>query len=234
MSFMIANIKGPISQITYSLLSSFGGAATGMFFFAAFCPWANSKGAVTGGMTGMAIVLWIALGQNFSTTISRPPTLPSAPTDMCQNDISTNITILTSLEFAYNVTNYPHGATLSPTLHSGNHGLDKLYSISYLWLTPLSILTTILVGSIVSILTGRPDPSEVDVKYMLPFFDYYVPCLPERLRKILHCGAVFKKREDIVVNSDSGNENEKLALQLEDGGAYKEKNIVQSPETKLI
>ncbi|XP_069125580.1 sodium-dependent multivitamin transporter-like [Argopecten irradians] len=82
-SFVIAEIEGPLSEIVYCLLSSFGGASAGMFFFAAYCPWANSKGVITGGLTGMELVMWIALGQSFSPTRLRAQTLPPVSTDQC-------------------------------------------------------------------------------------------------------------------------------------------------------
>ncbi|XP_069104737.1 sodium-dependent multivitamin transporter-like [Argopecten irradians] len=234
-SFMIANIRGPLGQITFSMLSSFGGAATGMFFFAAFCPWASSKGAVVGGATGMAIVFWIGLGQSFSSTLVKATPLPSARVDMCNDAISINMTDLTLLDFAYNVTKYRGDVTTAtqlPTECSQNHSLDVLYAISYFWLTPISILTSITVGTIVSLLTGRPDPSEVDVKYMLPFFDYCCPWLPEKVRKSLYCGAKFEKRRNIVATSAS--KCEALDLKVEENGRYKEEGSVENSDSNLL
>ena len=34
-------------------------------------------------------------------------------------------------------------------------GIDKLYTLSYQWLTPVGILVTILIGTVVSIATGK-------------------------------------------------------------------------------
>ncbi|XP_060065519.1 sodium-dependent multivitamin transporter-like [Ylistrum balloti] len=217
-SFIIANIKGPLTQITMCMLSSFGGAAAGMFFFAAFCPWANSKGTVVGGMTGMALVLWISLGQSFSTSLVKSPTLPSAPVDMCRNNISTSIGLATSQDL-YNVTD-----------DTSSQGLDILYSISYIWLTPLSILTTILVGTITSFLTGRPVTSKVDVRYMLPFFDLCCPWLPVRMKKKFYCGAKFEKRQHMLAKFDIGTADEELN-KMEESGPENEENDVYTTDT---
>ncbi|XP_060065521.1 sodium-coupled monocarboxylate transporter 2-like [Ylistrum balloti] len=229
-SFMIANIEGPLGQITFSMLSSFGGAAAGMFFFAAFCPWANSKGTVVGGITGMALVLWIALGQSFSTTLVKSTTLPSAPVDMCRNNISLNTSYVTSLALVHNITSYrTTPSSIEPTV---NRGLDILYSISYFWLSPLSIMTTILVGTIVSFMTGKHGSTEVDVRYMLPFFDNCCPWLPDRLKKLLYCGADFKKRPQLLAMIDSDTGNEELTSKLRECVLSNEGD--NAPDTTLI
>ncbi|XP_069103875.1 sodium-dependent multivitamin transporter-like [Argopecten irradians] len=214
-SFMIANIKGPLTQITVSMLSSFGGACSGMFLFAAFCPWANYKGTIVGGITGMTLVLWISLGKSFSTTLAPPPRLPPAPVDMCLNTTHNREDMMTSLGSVHNVTDYPNNNTYI-TEHSHNHGLDVLYSISYFWMTPLTILVTFILGTIVSVLSGRPNPSEVDVKYLLPFFDYCFPCLPERLKNVLHCGADFGKSKMKLERAEIKIESEILAFATEE------------------
>ncbi|XP_021355758.1 uncharacterized protein LOC110451862 [Mizuhopecten yessoensis] len=83
-----------------------------------------------------------------------------------------------------------------------NEGVDLLYSISYFWLIPLCIFTTVFVGSVVSVLTGRPDPADVDVRYILPFFDYCCPCLPQRVRKMLYGGVRFEERKAWLKSRD--------------------------------
>ncbi|XP_069125718.1 sodium-coupled monocarboxylate transporter 1-like [Argopecten irradians] len=188
-SFLIAKIDGPLSEIVYSMLSSFGGASAGMFFFAAYCPWANSKGVITGGVTGMGLVMWIALGQSFSPTRIRAQTLPPVSMDQC---LSYNQSLLLG-----NTTTLPPDTTstfFQPDQEQ-NEGIDVLYSISYFWLIPLCMLTTIVVGSFVSVLTGRPDPADVDVRYILPFFDHCFPCLPRAVRKRLYGGVKFDERQ---------------------------------------
>ncbi|XP_069124749.1 sodium-coupled monocarboxylate transporter 1-like [Argopecten irradians] len=188
-SFVIAEIEGPLSEIVYCLLSSFGGASAGMFFFAAYCPWANSKGVITGGLTGMGLVMWIALGQSFSPTRLRAQTLPPVSTDQCwghnQSLLLGNATTLTQ----------PTTPVFVSREIEQNEGIDILYSISYYWLVPLCMLFTIIIGSLVSILTGRPDPADVDVRYILPFFDHCFPCLPRTVRTRLYGGVKFHERK---------------------------------------
>ena len=49
------------------------------------------------------------------------------------------------------------------------------------------------MNSIPHISVDRYDPEEADVRYMLPFFDQLLPCLPRKLRKILYLGARFEQ-----------------------------------------
>ncbi|XP_033759654.1 sodium-dependent multivitamin transporter-like [Pecten maximus] len=83
-SFMIANIEGvPLSQITGQMLSAFGGATGGMFLYSIFCPWANKKGVIIGGIFGMIFIFWIGIGKSFSTTLIREPRLPPVTSGYC-------------------------------------------------------------------------------------------------------------------------------------------------------
>ncbi|XP_060065378.1 sodium-coupled monocarboxylate transporter 1-like [Ylistrum balloti] len=188
-SFMIAEIEGPLSEIVYSMLSSFGGASAGMFFFAAYCPWANSKGVITGGLTGMGLVMWLALGQSFSPTRIRAQTLPPVSTDLCWNNH------VNQSQLGGNITAHSSASAVFIGDQENNEGIDVLYSISYFWLIPICMLTTVIVGSVVSVLTGRPDPVDVDVRYILPFFDHCFPCLPRAVRTFLYGGVRFEDRQ---------------------------------------
>ncbi|XP_060065377.1 sodium-coupled monocarboxylate transporter 1-like [Ylistrum balloti] len=195
-SFMTAEIEGPLSEIAYSMLSTFGGASAGMFFFAAYCPWANSKGVITGGLTGMGLVMWLALGQSFSPTRIRAQTLPPVSTDLCWNNH------VNQSQLGGNITTHSSASAVFIGDRENNEGIDVLYSISYYWLIPICMLTTVIVGSVVSVLTGRPDPVDVDVRYIIPFFDHCFPCLPRAVRAFLYGGVNFEERKTWLKSLD--------------------------------
>ena len=57
-----------------------------------------------------------------------------------------------------------------------------------MWYTPIAVGTVILVGMIISYLTGPLKPYEVDPKLIIPVSDMCCCCLPERWRTWLRCG----------------------------------------------
>ncbi|XP_062598235.1 sodium-coupled monocarboxylate transporter 1-like [Saccostrea cucullata] len=203
-SFLIAKIKGPMSQITFSVLAAFGGPASGLFLFSVFCTWGNAKGAIIGTLLTAVIGLWITNGQNFSTTLKRTPGLPPGPTDKCYDMTSlSNMTVMsTTMMQNTSWTDYYTTETttdfLTASIQQKPQGLDRFYSLSYQWLTGFLIIVSLILCSLASIIVGRPDPATVDVRYVLPFFDQFFPFLPKKLRKKLYGGVPFEKREELI------------------------------------
>ncbi|XP_021372070.1 sodium-dependent multivitamin transporter-like isoform X2 [Mizuhopecten yessoensis] len=202
-SFMIVNIEGPITQVTFSILSAFTAPLTGLMFYSAYFPRATKKGAVAGVVSSMTFIFWISMGQSFSTTLKKTPYLPAGPTDQCAA-FGENSTSLLNTTYLYSSTE----PTITPTsVFSGfreNEGLDRLYAISYQWLSTLGIFLFLVIGSLVSYVTGRPNPAEVDVRFILPIIDHLFPFLPKRFRKWCYGGAPFEKRQQLLDNMDKG------------------------------
>lgn len=69
-----------------------------------------------------------------------------------------------------------------------------LYSVSYMWYTPIAVATVLLVGLIVSYATGPMKRGEVNPKYLISIGDVCCCCLPERARRWLRCGVDFDKQ----------------------------------------
>lgn len=56
-----------------------------------------------------------------------------------------------------------------------------------MWYTPIAVLSAILVGMIVSYITGPLKPGEVDPKLIIPVWKYCCCCIPRRFRKYVLC-----------------------------------------------
>ncbi|KAK3095438.1 hypothetical protein FSP39_014685 [Pinctada imbricata] len=82
-AYLVAQIGGTLTQISGTILSSFGGALAGLFFAGCFLPWVNAKGAFSGCITGVVFVFWIASGKTMSPGVKKTPRLPAAPVDQC-------------------------------------------------------------------------------------------------------------------------------------------------------
>ena len=61
-----------------------------------------------------------------------------------------------------------------------------------MWYSPIAVVTVLLVGLIVSYLTGPLKPNEVDPKLIIPFGDLCCCCLPKRIRDWCRCGVDYE------------------------------------------
>ncbi|XP_015252905.1 PREDICTED: sodium-coupled monocarboxylate transporter 1 isoform X2 [Cyprinodon variegatus] len=79
----LASLMGGILQATISIFGIIGGPLLGLFTLGILCPFANSKGALSGLVSGLALSLWIGIGAQIyppAPEMSRP--LPLS-TDGC-------------------------------------------------------------------------------------------------------------------------------------------------------
>lgn len=74
---------------------------------------------------------------------------------------------------------------------SSRDPLIDLYSVSYMWYTPIAVCTVVLVGMIVSYLTHPLKPHEIDPKLIIPIGDVCYCCLPNSIRNLLRCGVDY-------------------------------------------
>uniref|UniRef100_A0AAY4B381 Sodium-dependent multivitamin transporter n=1 Tax=Denticeps clupeoides TaxID=299321 RepID=A0AAY4B381_9TELE len=166
----IASLMGSVLQAALSIFGMVGGPLLGLFCLGMFFPWANSIGAVTGLVAGLLMAFWVGIG-SFVGRVSA-----SAPLPPLNNDRS---------EFLpYNVTSMPSG-------------LQALYSLSYMWYSAHNSTTVVLVGLVVSLLTGPMNEKELTPGTVYPLLGNLLFFLPERFREKLCC---IMPLEDKVTN----------------------------------
>ncbi|KAL3847668.1 hypothetical protein ACJMK2_018568 [Sinanodonta woodiana] len=215
-AFLISMIGGTLIQITSSVLSAFGGPLTGMFLLGAFFPFANAKGAIAGSLSGVMFTFWIAMGQMMTKGSVKNTKLTPAPVTFCPGmnvsmpgfyDLNATVDAMDNLIFYSTQASHHVGPVLEPEMT----GISRLYTVSYQWFGTIGILTTIVVGVIVSLLTGPTKREASDPRYLISFYDEIFCCLPEFIRKIFRCGYNFKREENIkddeyrTVNEDALN-----------------------------
>ncbi|MCJ8734576.1 hypothetical protein PDJAM_G00237010, partial [Pangasius djambal] len=122
------------------------GPLLGTFILGMFIPAANKPGAFAGVAVGFSLALWLAVGSSvYPPTPQRMGVLHTSA-DYCPSANTThNSTMLTT-----------PSPTLSPPGPTENWhgGLQDFYSISYLYFGALSTGASVLVGLVVSYLTG--------------------------------------------------------------------------------
>uniref|UniRef100_A0A3P9CQZ1 Solute carrier family 5 member 8 n=1 Tax=Maylandia zebra TaxID=106582 RepID=A0A3P9CQZ1_9CICH len=138
--------------LTNELISIFGvigGPLLGLFTLGILCPFATSKGALSGVVLGLAVSLWVAIGAQ----IYPPPPEMSRPLSLTTEGC--NFTMTDS--FSWTSTHVPtlqSSTTTAPVLINSKPALADWYSVSYLYFSPIGTIITISVGLIVSVLTG--------------------------------------------------------------------------------
>lgn len=57
---------GSVMQVALTFNGMVGGVTLGLFSLGMFFPWANSKGAIVGGLSALGLVLWMGLGNQIA------------------------------------------------------------------------------------------------------------------------------------------------------------------------
>ncbi|KAK3575838.1 hypothetical protein CHS0354_019087, partial [Potamilus streckersoni] len=151
MAFVVERLGGTVLQASLTLNGAAGAPLVGLFILGACFTSANWIGAVVGGVLGFAFSLWVSIG----TYISKPVKLHDTPMSL-KNCPMTNASTASNSTTVYPRTDST--STSLTTLANGAsnqeiHGLDKLYGLSYIWFSALGILTVVIIGLVVSLLS---------------------------------------------------------------------------------
>uniref|UniRef100_A0A8C8M269 Sodium-dependent multivitamin transporter n=1 Tax=Oncorhynchus tshawytscha TaxID=74940 RepID=A0A8C8M269_ONCTS len=174
----VASLMGSVLQAAFSIFGMVGGPLLGLFCLGMFFPWANSTGAIVGLVAGLAMAFWIGIG-NFVSRMAVPtPLLPiiNATTMPLRGNMTTAVmtTLITSITYLC----FPLSR---PT------GVQALYNLSYLWYSAHNSTTVVIVGLIVSLLTGPMKEKDLTPGTVYPVLGNLLFFLPERYREKLCC-----------------------------------------------
>uniref|UniRef100_A0A0B6ZWN2 Sodium-coupled monocarboxylate transporter 1 n=1 Tax=Arion vulgaris TaxID=1028688 RepID=A0A0B6ZWN2_9EUPU len=223
---LVSLIGGTLTQIAGSLISAFAGPLTGIFFLGCFFPRSNAKGTIAGGLIAMIYASWLSIGMNFSPVIRKTPWLPPASMDNCTADVLTNGTdswmyLMSNYSSAYSNDSYATStmtSIMTSTLssHREPEGYEKMYTMSYLWISVLGTLITVIIGLIVSAFTGMNKPGDVDPRYLISVSESLLIFLPGPVKKYLSSiGPQFMKEEYKKRFPDPANRFNVLDAELE-------------------
>ncbi|KAJ8317903.1 hypothetical protein KUTeg_002994 [Tegillarca granosa] len=175
MAYVVSEL-GAILQLAYILFGVLGGPLLGVFTLGILFPWANKWGALVGHLTALALLLWIGLGTKFENVVVTPKSPVTIEGCRMNDSMTTHMTTLMS--------------TISTTVQQEVTKSEPLalYKMSYMWYTALATLTNVVVGLIISFITGYTRPETLNPKLICPVFDELFPYLPEKIRKPLRFG----------------------------------------------
>lgn len=165
----LASLMGSVLQAALSIFGMVGGPLLGLFCLGMFFPCANSTGALVGLAAGLVMAFWIGIG----SFISRMPTAVAPVINATAFPEIGNMTtaIMTTL-----ITTKPR-----PT------GVQALYSLSYMWYSAHNSTTVVVVGLLVSFLTGPWKEKQLNPGTIYPVLGNLLFFLPERYKEKLCC-----------------------------------------------
>ncbi|XP_013380727.1 sodium-coupled monocarboxylate transporter 1-like [Lingula anatina] len=203
----VASQLGGVLQAALALFGMIGGPLLGVFTLGVLFPWANWKGAIAGLVTSLLFTFWIGIGaQIYKPAVWKAPgaitglvtsllltfwigigaqiykpAVWKAPVSIlgCNavNETVSNVTTAVMI----NVTPMPTAAPYDPPLNG-------LYNLSYLWYSGFGVLVVVVVGMVVSAITGFTDTTMLDYRLICPIFDVMFCCFPKSFRQALRCG----------------------------------------------
>ncbi|NWW15558.1 SC5A8 protein, partial [Falcunculus frontatus] len=156
----LASLLGALLQAALSIFGMVGGPLLGLFALGILCSFANGTGAFVGLVSGFAISLWVGIGSQIYPPLperTKPLYLSTAGCNISSGNItSTEIPLTTVFS-----TPGPERPALA----------DNWYSLSYLYFSTLGTLVTVVVGIIISLLTGGLKQN-TDRKFLLTKEDF--------------------------------------------------------------
>lgn len=150
---------GTIMQVAVSLQGVTCGVSLFMFTFGMLVPWGNAAGAKIGSIAGLIATSWLVVGAQVyiqSGDIefgSKPRSFDNCPFNF-------------SLPHGINSTHLGYGGVGTKVMYSDS--VPDFYKISYLYYSLIGLLVAMVVGCIVSLMTGVQDPSQLDQRLFIP------------------------------------------------------------------
>ncbi|XP_077147979.1 sodium-dependent multivitamin transporter isoform X1 [Ranitomeya variabilis] len=169
----LSSLMGSVLQAALSIFGIVGGPLLGIFSLGFFFPFTNSIGAVTGLLAGLVMAFWIGIGSfvdRMAVTSSPIMNVTSSP-DVGNVTTAVVTTLLTSATAAKSLT-----------------GLKKFHALSYMWYSAHNSTTVVIVGIIVSLLTGPMKGSDVDPRTVYLVLPRLLFFLPDRYKERLRFG----------------------------------------------
>ncbi|XP_071398384.1 sodium-coupled monocarboxylate transporter 1 [Centroberyx affinis] len=139
----VASLMGSILQAALSVFGMISGPLLGLYLLGMFFRTTNSTGGLMGLIIGLVLTLWAGIGsQIYPPTDEKTKPLPLS-TAGCNNTMGQNYTTLA-----------PWTSPVTPQDDGRPALADTWYSLSYVYLCLLGVLSTMVTGLLVSMITG--------------------------------------------------------------------------------
>lgn len=158
---------GAVLQLSMSVGAIAAGPALSLFTMGLLFPWVHAKGALVGGVSGLAFMSWLCL--KAQTAIANGDlSFPEKPvyTDGCHYQFTPKMSKFINLRF---------DPSLNTTEIMHTDESFMLYRLSYLWYTLIGCTVSMSVALLVSFVTKPNDPRDLDQQLLAPFVRRLIP-----------------------------------------------------------
>ncbi|XP_072000096.1 sodium-dependent multivitamin transporter [Engystomops pustulosus] len=169
----ISSLMGSVLQAALSIFGIVGGPLLGVFCLGFFFPFTNSTGAVSGLLAGLLMAFWIGIGSFVDRMASAASPALNATMGPDLGNVTT--TVMTTL-------------MASSTAAKSLSGLKRFHALSYMWYSAHNSTTVVIVGIIVSLLTGPMKGRDVDPRTVYLVLPRLLFFLPDRYKERLRFG----------------------------------------------
>nr|XP_039269782.1 sodium-coupled monocarboxylate transporter 2-like [Styela clava] len=199
-AFLISIVRSNAIELLYGFTGLIFGPLAGIYILGLFFPWTNKYGAFSGLCSGYVLLAFIFFGNYIWNTDPYTNDIPPRTTGSCpvfNNTFDVYINVTT--------TALP-GITSAPIEVKHTMLLDVL-NLNFNILMFFGWSTAIVIGLVVSFITGHTPGSEANPNYFIPLFDNKY--LPAKVKTFFRFGVPdFKSGNDDSSNKDYKDEVE--------------------------
>ncbi|KAM6928159.1 sodium-coupled monocarboxylate transporter 1 [Xenentodon cancila] len=203
----VASVMGSVLQAALSIFGMISGPLLGLYLLGMLFRTTNSVGGLVGMIIGLALTLWVGIGaQIYPPTDNKTNPLPVS-TAGCNSTMSQDSTTTTP---------WTSSVPLTTQLDDRSHIADSWYSLSYLYFSVFGMLTTMVSGLLVSMITGGCKQKKMNSdlfvrkKDFMCFTCFHDSKEPEKVVKDLNMGIDNSAFTDFDVTSKEPEKNTKL------------------------
>ncbi|GCC35706.1 hypothetical protein chiPu_0014194 [Chiloscyllium punctatum] len=204
-----------IIQATLTFEGMILGPILGVFTLAALFPKSNGKGACVGWFVGVALSTWIGIGGLIYPPSNEFKELLETSTAGCME-------INTTTSTPVNVTS-PLTTIIFTKQEERPIIAETIYSISFFYYSPIAWLSTLIVGLVVSMLTGGNENLDpcliapiVHTVYKYIFKTKPIPSIAETNDNLIHHPMPKESSKDYFTSAEEANMSVKNSLQAWD------------------
>lgn len=168
MAYVTHLMGDSVLQVALKIFGMVGGPILGLFCLGMFFPWANSIGALVGLAGGLALSFWVGIGSIVTHSSGSRPLVSDCRAILMPDNLTMSVTRV----------------ALNATRPSG---LKMFYSLSYMWYSGFTCFSVILLGLIISFLTGPMREEDITPGTVYPLLGKLLFFLPEHIKKKLCC-----------------------------------------------
>jgi sodium-coupled monocarboxylate transporter 8/12 len=166
-TYLISFSSKNLIQISSTLNGSFNGPLLGLFWLSTLFKCTNKYGATSGLLVGIGLTLWLSMGAYIIDPVY--PRLPVS-IESCFNQTRFENFTSPIITFDDKVTHYT--------------GVNKFYSVSFQWYANFGATVTVIVGIVVSLLTGGRWQTVSDDLVLFDLLAFLSPGREEKAKRL--------------------------------------------------